>query len=79
MIHLVMAGKYVYQISDEAFIDVDTISDQDMKRIKKDVKFFMQSKQFTDPAKAYLAAFIIYIYDMVELATPYDPKTDKFM
>lgn len=73
------SGKFVYQITDEVHIDVATISKKDWDRIKNDVKFLMQSKQFDDIGRAYVAAFLAYLIDIVELSESYDPTRHKSM
>lgn len=73
------SGKYLLNLSPDCIIDIATIDDKSWSSIKKNVRHFMNTKEFSDIGKAYIAAFFIYVEEIDLLIPEFDPRFDKFM
>lgn len=69
---------FVYQLSDEIIVDLGNFTETDWNKIKKDVQIIMKSKQTDTIGVAYIAAFIMYLYELEIMSDPYDPKKHWF-
>lgn len=70
-------GRFIIECGSES-IDLALLDDYDWLSIKSLVRDLVNSKDISDPSKAYIAAFIIWLSERQELFQPFDPAQDKF-
>lgn len=72
-------GQFVLEVSQDCIVDLAKIDKKTWNGLKKTVSLLVKSQQVEDIGMAYIAAFLIYVQELVISMPDYNPKKDKLM
>jgi hypothetical protein len=70
-------NTFIYQ-SGEIVVDLADIDENTWKKIQSDCRLIMLQKQTDNVGVAYIAAFLLYLYELDLLSEPFDSTIHKF-
>ena len=70
-------NTFIYQ-SGEIVVDLADIDENTWNKIQSDCRLIMLQKQTDNVGVAYIAAFLLYLYELDLLSEPFDSTIHKF-